>query len=364
MIDPQAPRDRRRRRAAGLLALGALLLLALFLPRWGGLREKALVDADQTFRLASVTEGQYAWSLRRGWPAEGEALVREQTLEPQRSDLVELEINPDLQPGQVVPEGQVVAWLRSARDTRLQVELEAMRTRLDAQRALLSAGRREEKVQQARLELKMAETAWNGHQPELARARTLHAAGAASDAELQSIEVRNELLTREMEVARAALALVDAEARPEAIAALDAQIIALDARATELQTRLAGETLASPITGLLEMGGRRTVLRIYDLDPVYLRIAIPERERHRVEVGTPVRFATPAVASTEFTGTVVDIGEDAETVNGGQVFWVSAEVSNPDLLLRSGMSGVARFDLKGQAGPLAAIWSELMGFGP
>ena len=70
------------------------------------------------------------------------------------------------------------------------------------------------------------------------------------------------------------------------------------------------------------------------------------------------------MASTEFTGTVVDIGEDAETVNGGQVFWVSAEVSNPDLLLRSGMSGVARFDLKGQAGPLAAIWSELMGFGP
>jgi hypothetical protein len=337
--------------------------MALFIPRWGGLREKALVDADQTFRLSSIAEGQYAWSLRKGWPAEGEALVREQALLPERSDLVELEINPELRPGQVVEQGQVVAWLRSGRDVRLQAEIASLRAALDAQRALLAGGGRPEEVEEARQQVRLAQAAWDGHQPEVRRVRALHAEGAASDAELEAAEVQDRLLAVELQVAQARLKVAGSSARPEALAAIDAQITALDSRAAELEARLAGETVRSPITGLLEMGGRRMVLRIYDLDPVYLRLVIPERERHRIEVGTPVRFASPAVARTEFSGTIVDIGEDAVTVSGAQVFWVSVEVPNPDLLLRSGMSGVARIELPGNEGPLAALWTELMGFG-
>jgi hypothetical protein len=363
MIDPLAPRDRHLRRALGLAALGALLLLALLLPRWGGLREKALVDADQTFRLGSVAEGQYSWSLRKGWPAEGEALVREQVLQIERSDLVEMEINPELRPGQVVEQGQMVASLRSGRDARLQAEIASLRAELDAQRALLGAGGRPEEIEEARRQVRLAQAAWDGHQPELARVRALHAEGAASDAEQEAVEVQDRLLEMGLQVAQARLGVIGSSARPEALAAVDAQIAALDARAAELAARLAGQIVRSPITGLLEMGGRRMVLRVYDLDPVYLRLAIPERERHRIEVGTPVRFATPAVARTEFSGAIVDIGEDADTVNGAQVFWVSVEVPNPGLLLRSGMSGVARLELAGHSGPLAALWSELMGFG-
>ncbi|MFH1467528.1 MAG: efflux RND transporter periplasmic adaptor subunit [Pseudomonadota bacterium] len=363
MNDASSRRDRSLRRIAGMLALGALLLMALFIPRWGGLREKALVDADQTFRLASLAEGSYSWSLRKGWPAEGEALVREQVLQPERADLVELEINPELQPGQVVEQGQVVAWLRSGRDARLQAEIASLRAELDAQRALLTAGGRPEEVEQARQQVRLAQAAWDGQQPELARVRALHAEGAASDAELEAAEVRDRLLAVELQVAQARQRVAGSSARPEALAAVDAQMAALDARAAELEARLAGETVRSPITGLLEMGGRRMVLRIYDLDPVYLRLVVPERERHHVEVGTPVRFASPAVVRTEFSGTVVDIGEDADTVNGAQVFWVSVEVPNPDLALRSGMSGVARIELGSSDGPFAALWAELMGFG-
>ena len=360
-----AERAHRLRRMAGLLAIGVLGALLLLLPRWGGLRLKALVDADQTFRLSTATGGQHSWSLRAGWPAEGEALVREQVLRFERSDLVELAIDPELRPGQAVQEGQIVAWLRSPADARAQAENEALRAQLEAQRALLQAGGRPEEIAEATRRVGLARAAWEGHQPELTRVRALHAQGAASAAELEATELQDHLLALEIQVAEAAREVVGSPARPEALAAVDAELAALDARAAELASRLEGSVVRSPITGLLEMGGRNVVLRVYDLDPVYLRMALPERERHQIRVGSTVRFSTPAVSQVEFTGAVVDIGEDAVASElGGQIFWVSAEIANPELLLRSGMSGVARIDLHDPRGLLDATWREWMGFGP
>lgn len=341
-----------------------LLVLAVVMPQWGGMRQKALVDADQTFRVSSLENGGHQWSLRSGWPAEGEALVREQALQLERSDLVEFVIEPSLSPGDVVQEGQVVARLRSPRDERRLAELDSLRTRLAAQHELLTAGKRDEKIEEKRQQVRLVRAAWEGHQPGLLRVQRLHEQGAVSDAELEQAEVQDRLLALELEVASASLDLVDAAARPEALQALQSRMDAVEARANELEDRLAGETIRSPITGLLEMGGRRVVLRVYDLDPVYLRIALPEADRHRMRVGAPVRFRSPAVADTIFEGSVVDISEDAATVNGGQVFWVSAEVPNSSLLLRSGMSGVARIELEvPRRGMLTSLWDELMGFG-
>ncbi len=358
------PARARLRQLAGFGAIALLVLLALVLPHWGGLRQKAVVDADQTFRLNSLDNGVHRWSLRSGWAAEGEALVREQVLELERSDLVELEIDPQLSPGDVVQEGQTVAWLRSPRDERRLAELRAMQGELQAQMNLLQAGQRAEEVQEARQRVRLADAAWEGHRSELERVRRLHAEGALSDAELEQTEVQNRLLALELEVAQAALQVAGSSARPEAIQAVQARIEALAARVAELEHRLDGETIKSPITGLLEMGGRRVVLRVYDLDPVYLRIALPEADRHRLQVGTPVRFRAQAVQDHVFEGEVVDISEDAATVNAAQVFWVSAEVPNDDLLLRSGMTGVAQIELDTSSrGFLASLWDELMGFG-
>jgi hypothetical protein len=362
-VHPQRPT--RLRQAAGLASILLLILLALFMPRWGGVRQKAVVDANQTFRLYALDGGVHRWSLRSGWAAEGEALVRERTLELERSDMVELEIAPELSPGDVVQEGQVVAWLRSPRDERRLAELEALRGELEAQRELLTAGLRAEEVQEVRQRVRLAQAAWEGHQLELERVRRLHDEGAISGAELEQTEVQDRLLALELEVAQARLQVAQSSARPEAIAAVQARIDALGARTAELELRLEGETIRSPITGLLEMGGRRVVLRVYDLDPAFLRIALPESDRHRMRVGAPVRFRTPAVDGHEFEGQVVDIAEDATTMAGGQIFWVSAELPNSSQLLRSGMSGVARIELEvPRRGMLTTLWQDLMGFGP
>ncbi len=355
----------RLRTVVGVAAIALLLLLALVTPRWGGLRQKAVVDANQTFRLHSLESGGHRTSLRSGWAAEGEALVWERALELERSDLVVLEINPELSPGDLVQEGQVVAWLRSPRNQRRLVELQAMRDRHIAQQDLIAAGKRDERIERRRQQLALARAAWEGIQPELSRTRALHQEGALSAAELEQIEGRERLLAMELEVASAALELVEAEARPERLEAAKARVEAVEARINELELRLEGETIRSPITGLLEMGGRRVVLRVYDLDPVYLRVALPEADRHRLQVGAAVRFRTQAVRDSIFEGEVVDISEDASPMASGQIFWVSAEVSNPEQMLRSGMSGVAQIELEvPRRGFLTKLWDELMGFGP
>jgi len=360
----QPPDSGRLRRIVAIVALFILVILAVVIPQWGGMRQKALVDANQTFRLHALEGGVHQWSLRSGWPAEGEALVREQVLQLERSDLVELELNPELSPGDVVQEGQVVAWLRSSRDERKLTELVAMRAELEAQQNLLGAGQRAEQVQEATQRVRLAEAAWEGHQLELARVRKLHGEGAISSAELEQAEVQDRLLALELDVAQAVRRVAVSSARPEEIQVVEAQIDALAARITELELRLDSLTIRSPITGLLEMGGRKVVLRVYDLDPVYLRIALPEADRHRMRVGAPVRFRSPAVADHIFDGQVVDISEDAATVAGGQIFWVSAEMPNSSLLLRSGMSGVARIELEvPRRGLMASLWDEMMGFG-
>lgn len=364
MISLRANGSARIRQAAGIGAILLLVIMAFGIPRWGGLRLKAVVDADQTFRLTTLAAGNHQWSLRSGWAAEGEALVREQLLEFERSDLVELAINPELKPGVVVEEGQIVARLRSPRDERRLTEIEALQDELEAQRDLLTAGLRAEEIEEARQRVLLAQAAWEGHQTELGRVRRLHGEGAVSDAELEAVEVQDRLLALEREVANAALQVARSSARPEAIQAVEARLAAAQARADELASRLAEETIRSPITGLLEMGGRRVVLRVYDLDPVYLRMAVPEADRHRVTVGASVRFHSTAVSRTEYAGQVVDISEDAATVNGSQVFWVSAEVPNPDTRLRSGMTGVSRIELQDSGrGLFTTLWSELMGFG-
>ena len=351
------------RRLVGALAVILLLLMAVFIPRWGGLRQKAVVEAARTFRLTSIEPGGHQWSLRDGWPAEGQALVREQVLQFERSDLVEMELNPELSPGDQIEQGQVLAWVRSPRDLRRMAELEAMRAELEAQRALLGAGGRSEEVEEARRGLAVARAAWKGNQTQLERSQKLAAEGAISEAELEAAEVSHRLLELETELASAALAVARSSARPEALAAVEAQITALDARIGELTDRVTGKTIRSPIAGMLEMGGRRVVLRVYDLDPVYLRIAIHEAHRHELQVGSPVRFHTPSVPGSTYEGEVVDVSEDASNLNGLQVFWVSARVENPELQLRSGMTGVAWLELESGRGLLSYLWDVLTGNG-
>ena len=350
------------RRLMGFIAIGLLGLCVLFMPNWTTLRERAVVEASQTFTLSSISPGVYEWVLQDGRSARGQGIVWERSLTFKRNDLVEIRLNEGLSTGDLVQAGQQLAFLRfPLNELRLQ-DLQARRDAVEANRRLLAAGGRVEDVAQAQRNLDLAKGVRDGDLALLERTRKLSSEGVIPALELEAAEIQQEIRELEVSLASAAVAVARASARPEALAALDAEAAALDARMAEIDILGRSDMVACPIAGVLELGGTDRLLRVYDLSTIYLRIPIPEKDRLNVAMGDQVEFVTASAPDKLFLGQVIDLSEDASNLNGRQVFWASVEVDNPDRLLRSGMSGVARIEL----GNGRSVWKwlgyEILGY--
>lgn len=354
----------RWRIALGGAAVAALFLLSLVLPRWGGVRDRAVVEAGRTFVLMSPTPGGYTWNLLDGRPAGDQALVLHRHVQFDRAELVELKLVPDLATGTTVVAGQQLAVIGSPALVRRLKELTAERDGLVAELALLRAGGRPEQVAEAERRLELAEARRAGERASLERTRSLRQEGLASDTDLEMAQLRDESLRLDVELAKAQLAAVRGVARPEALEVLDAQIAGLDARLAELETMSQAYLIRTPIPGILELGGSTEILRVHDLDTVYLRIPILQGARYRIDVGSRVLFRTPACPGKRFEGAIVDVGEHATNLNGRQIFWGSARLDNPEHLLRAGMTGSVVIEAEGSGpGLIRSLWREIVGVG-
>lgn len=342
---------------AGIAAILVLAVTSVLLPKWGSLRQQAVVEAARTFSLSSIEAGGYEWSVREGRHARGDGLMRERVQTFDRSDLVELVLEPDLTTGTFVNEGQVLATLKAPHLQRELDRLKAERDAVTAERSLLSAGARKEEVQAAQREVDVARAVRESEQAALERLRLLARDGAVSPQELQAAELQDRVRAMEIALAEAELAVARSSAQPEAIAALDGEIAALEAEIQHMEDLLADNVIKSPVSGTLEVGGNTVVLRVYDTHKVYLRVPVPETDRAFVENGIQTDFVTPSCPGVLFRGQVVDVGEDAAPLNGvgPQVFWASVEIANAEGQLRSGMSGVARLNTLRER----SLWSWL-----
>ena len=107
--------------------------------------------------------------------------------------------------------------------------------------------------------------------------------------------------------------------------------------------KLADTQLASPISGIIarraiEVGGTaaagQPVFTIVDLDPVRVRIGVPEGDVGHVKVGAPASVRIPAL-DARFTGRVSLIGVSADPTT--RSYTVEITVPNPSHALRAGM---------------------------
>jgi hypothetical protein len=311
----------------------------------GELRCNAVVQAAETFTLSSIAPGRYQWTLRHGRTPGGQGLVRQRVLQFERSDLVEMELLEGITTGAEISQGQAVAALRSVHNRRQLEGLRAQRAALEARRALLVAGGPPEAVSQAVRGVELARAAREAERADLDRVRLLAEQGLVSAADLEVAELRDEVHRLEVEVARAAVEVARSPGQPEALAELDAQIAAVDVSIEELAQLLQEETVISPIDGVAELGVGTTELRVHRLDSVYLAMPIPEASRSQVRVGAPALFVTTAAPGKAFRGELVQLASSGSTVQGQPVFWASAEISNPEALLRPGTAGVAEVEL-------------------
>ncbi len=128
-----------------------------------------------------------------------------------------------------------------------------------------------------------------------------------------------------------------------------AQANAAEAQASEERKRLEDTRLVAPISG--NVGMRRIdpgqtvaagmpVFSIVELNPVKVRVAVPEADIGKVKQGATAEISVPSLSDRRFTGKVAIIGVASEPAS--RTYTVKILVPNPGPVLLAGMVAEAR----------------------
>lgn len=262
--------------------------------------------------------------------------------------------------GEFVEKGAPLLEIRRERAAFAVAQAEAdVALRQAALDELLNGTRREDiAVAEARVESARARVA-------LTEATERRQAGLVEKSIVSQTEydtARAELLE-----ARAELALREAElnrdrtgARVEAIAAARAELAAAQARLGEARDILERHTIRAPFAGVLGRKSAQTgdwvelgesVFALAIIDPLNVRVAMPEQYISRVAVGAPARVTIDALDGKSYEGTVQQRTPIAD--DEARTYPVEVEISNKELKAAPGMFARVTIDLapKGEAGP-------------
>lgn len=278
-----------------------------------------------------------------------------------------------VQEGDLVQKGQVVARL-DPKELRFQVEqarasastqrvqVEQARVTLATQEARLAqllAGPPPEQVRQAEEQVRQARANLEYSRQQLRRAEDLYTQGFVSgqaveaarldvvlqDTRLRSAEEQLNLLRRgprpeEVEVARKQV-----EQAEVALRQTQSQLAQDEVTLRQAQALVAESTVRAPAAGTV---GRRFVdpgatvtpstplLQLIDIDPILITFPVAERETAFIRSGMAVTVRADAVPDRSFQGTVVTISPVLAAAT--RTADVKIEVSNPDRVLRPGMT--------------------------
>jgi multidrug efflux pump subunit AcrA (membrane-fusion protein) len=144
------------------------------------------------------------------------------------------------------------------------------------------------------------------------------------------------------------------------------------AEARLLRAELDQTSLYAPFDGVItrrvldpgaQAGPNQPILRISQLDPVYVNANVPDEELTYVRRGTPVSFTTPSLPGRTFEGTVHDV--NAIPTSGTLSYRARLVKSNPGLGLRGGMLVTVRVRKSFHRGvvivPRSAVFESPMG---
>jgi membrane fusion protein (multidrug efflux system) len=237
--------------------------------------------------------------------------------------------------GQAVAKGQVLAELDA---TDYRNGYDAAAAQADAARATdkkAQAGLRPQELEQARIDFQRWQDEYN-------RMKYLydHKSLAAND--FEKIEAGYKAAQQRYEMARQGARVQDKEAA-------NGQFRAAAAQMHEAQKRLADCKLRAPIAGFVGMrridvgdtvGAGIPVIGVLDLNPVKVRVAIPEAEIGKVREGARATVTIPSLDGRQFEGKVEAVGVTADPAS--RTYSVKISVPNPQRLLRAGMVAEAR----------------------
>jgi multidrug efflux pump subunit AcrA (membrane-fusion protein) len=237
--------------------------------------------------------------------------------------------------GQHVVKGQVLAELDS---TDYRNAFDAAKAQTEAAEALSAkadAGLRKQELEQARIDL-------NRQEDEYKRMQFLFERKSLPANDFQKIEAAYHAAQERYNMAVEGTRIEDKNV------AL-AQALAAKAQAREESKRLSDTRLTAPISGNISMrkvepgqtvAAGAPVMSIVDLNPVKVRVGVPEADIEKVKRGAKVEISAPSLVGRSFEGTVDIIGVAAEPAS--RTYAVKVLVPNPGPILLTGMVAEAR----------------------
>lgn len=151
----------------------------------------------------------------------------------------------------------------------------------------------------------------------------------------------------EVEVAQANLADAQREwervkegANDDDIAAAEAQVAAAQAA---YDLRYITAPFAGTVTDIDSLPGDQVTMgayamRIDDLSRMLVEVDVPEVDINLIAIGQPVRLTFDAIQGEEYNGEVVEVAQVGTVSQGGVDFTVTVELTDPDELVRPGMT--------------------------
>ena len=237
--------------------------------------------------------------------------------------------------GQVVSKGQVLAELDS---TDYRNAYDAAQGQADAARAVDSKaqeGPRSQELEQARIDYEQWQDQYN-------RMKFLYDHKSLPANDFKKIEAGYHAAQQRYDMARQGTRAQDKEAATGQSRAAAAQL-------HEAEKRLGDTRLRAPISGFVGMrridvgdtvGAGIPVISVLDLNPVKVRVAIPESEIGMVREGERATVTIPSLDQKQFEGKVETVGVAADPAS--RTYAVKIAVPNPAHVLRAGMVSEAR----------------------
>ena len=237
--------------------------------------------------------------------------------------------------GQHVSKGQLLAEIEPTDYRNAYNAAEAQKAAAAAVEQRADDGVRKQELEQARIEFARAED-------EYKRMKFLVERNSLPPNDFQKIEAAYKASKERYDMAQEGT-------REEDRAAAAAQAHAADAEATEESKRLSDTRLLAPISGNISMrrvdpgqtvAAGTPVFSIVDLNPVKVRVGVPEAEIGKVHQGAAAEVSAPSLDGRRFEGKVAIIGVAAELAS--RTYTVKILVPNPGPVLLAGMVAEAR----------------------
>ena len=237
--------------------------------------------------------------------------------------------------GQPVRKGQLLAELDPADYRNAYDAAQAQAAQAAAVDRKAQAGLRAQELEQARIDFAQ-------QQDQYTRMKFLYDHNSLPANDFHKIEAAYRASEERYRMAREGT-------RAEDKAAATAQSRAAEAQMREAGKKLADTRLLAPVSGFVGMkrvdvgntvAAGQAVFSVLDLDPVKVRVGIPEAAIGKVHEGARAVVTLPSLDGRAFEGRVEAVGVAADPAS--RTYTVRIAVPNRDRLLRAGMVAEAR----------------------